>query len=90
MKDRPRLLRMDGADADFIWFSTDSWTRPGVGLEHTIAICKRTGVISCTCEDAVCRKKRGDLLDPTLPRCKHAVAVVRWCKQTILKELGGN
>ena len=67
-----RRIRFDGADADYIYFATPSWSRPRSDIEHTITICKRTGEIRCTCEDAKCRRKRGDVqdLDGT-NGCKH-------------------
>lgn len=78
------LIKFDGADADFIWFSTHSWT--GGPDDYTIAICKRTGIVSCTCMDASCRRKR-DLITAEQPRiCKHAQAVLRWADQLT----GGN
>ena len=61
--------RMVGSDLDFIQFVTPSTSRPGV--EHNVAICKRSGEIVCTCEDAACRKKVGSILDATVPGCKH-------------------
>lgn len=63
-------VRCDGMDADFFWFSTPSWTRKGI--EHTITVCRRTGVVACTCEDATYRAKRGFVLDTKAPGvCKH-------------------
>lgn len=67
-KVRPRLLRCDGADNDFFYFSTPSWTR-GNQIEHTITIDRHTGIIRCTCEDATYRCKSDLITQPErLPR----------------------
>lgn len=78
------LIRFDGADNDEYMFSTDSWS--GTGEEYVITISKRTGVVSCSCMDATCRRKQ-DLITAKEPRiCKHAQAVLRWADQLT----GGN
>lgn len=67
-----RRIRFDGADSDWIYFSTPSWSRPKSDTVHTIVVCKRTGEIRCTCEDAEYRRKVGDILEPTGTNCcKH-------------------
>ena len=73
------LIRFDGADSDSYLFSTTSWT--GSGEEYVIEISKRDGMVSCTCMDAICRRKT-DRVDAKEPRiCKHAQAVLRWADQ---------
>lgn len=65
-----RLIRFDGADADFMYFSIPSATRPD--LRHDMVICKQSGIGSCTCEDASFRKKRWDVLGPEAQDlCRH-------------------
>lgn len=75
-----RLARLVGSDADWIYFITPSWSRSG--LDHDINICKRTGEIVCSCEDASYRVKRPDLLDLLAEKpeakegaCKHAIGL---------------
>lgn len=73
------LIRFDGYDNDYCWFTQQSWTTPGV--EYTQDICKRTGIMSCSCMDSVCRHKR-DRIHAKQPRlCKHCLAVLRWIDQ---------
>jgi hypothetical protein len=70
-----RALRFDGADSDFMYFSTASRTRKK--LRHTLTVDKRSGICRCSCEDAVCRKKKGDVLDPNaLEVCAHQKALL--------------
>lgn len=66
-----RRIQFDGADPDFMYFSTPSWTR-GSRIIHHLTVCKRSGVASCTCENAYFQKRKGDVLDPESDGpCKH-------------------
>ncbi len=75
-------MSFDGACSDFIYFSALSRSRGGGAdpLRHTVAICKRTGFISCTCEDSSYRTKtaRIDERDPRL--CWHSRQILRWAR----------
>ena len=79
-----RRIRQTGADSDFLYFATPSWTRPRTKIEHDLAICKRTGRASCTCEDAMYRRKSGNLL-PTGKEnpCKHVAKLLDVCRRAI-------
>lgn len=83
--DAKNHLSFDGGDADFIWFSVRSRSR-GDGddpLRHTVAICKRTGFISCTCEHATFRKLT-DRYDSRAPNiCWHSRQILRWAVQML-------
>ena len=58
-------------DNDELRFQTDSWTKRK-GVIHEIAVCKRTGLITCSCENAVYRRKHGHVLDRSEGcSCKH-------------------
>lgn len=79
----PRLITFDGADDTYQYFSTPSWSRPDSDLVHTITIDKASGEIRCTCEDAVCRGKRGDVLLKATHTCKHVTELQRFIKTII-------
>ena len=76
-----RRIRMTGSCPDFFMFATPSWTRRG-GPEHDLAICRRTGWISCTCEDAMYRRKQGHIVETekTTP-CKHVAKLMEVLKK---------
>lgn len=78
------MVRLDGADGDFIYFSAESRSREE---PHTVIICKRTGIISCTCEDCTYRKKQSHILYP-VDMCFHCRAVLHVAK--LLNFFGGN
>lgn len=82
-----RRIRLVGSDSDFLHFATPSWTRPKATIEHNLAICKRTGHASCTCEDALYRRKSGNLIptDKEQP-CKHVVKLLDVCRRAIERE----
>ena len=76
--DVPRLIRFDGADNDYIYFSTPSWTTKGV--EYELTINKRDGEVLCQCLGSRCHKKSANLVDllegkPT-DTCKHCKVLV--------------
>ena len=73
------LINCDGADNDYWYFSTRSWS--GTAEEYTIVIDRRNGTIQCTCMDAVCRHKTDRIYAKTPNVCKHARAVLRWAAQ---------
>lgn len=78
-------LVFDGADVDFIWFSVLSRSR-GAGtdpLYHTVAICKRTGHMSCSCEDSTFRSKGDSILSPHPQLCWHGRAVLEWTRRMV-------
>lgn len=75
-----RLITFDGADSDFQYFSTPSWSRPDSEIIHEIVIDKRSGEIRCTCEDAVCRGKRGDVILKAAHVCKHIAELQKHIK----------
>lgn len=67
-------IRFDGSDPDFLHFSTPSHSQRGV--RHDQHICKRTGVLVCSCMDAMCRHKSANLVpflegDEAERTCKH-------------------
>ena len=63
-------IRFVGADSDFIYFVAASASRKG--LEHSVSVSKRDGIITCTCEDAMYRTKFGDVMDLNHPwKCRH-------------------
>jgi hypothetical protein len=81
-----RRIRMTGSDPDYYHFSTPSWSRPKSEVEHDLSICKRTGRITCSCEDASFRRERryADLLDPEAETgCKHIRKLVETCTRHI-------
>lgn len=65
-----RDFQFDGADSDFIYFTARSRSEEE-GPTHTVTICKRTGIISCTCKDCMFRKKKYSILNPLAQRCWH-------------------
>ena len=74
------LLRFDGYDGEFYYFSTKSWT--GTGAEYTISVNVSTGKVECTCMDAVCRHKQVRIHRPQDGwSCKHMRAVINWIQQ---------
>lgn len=80
-------FRLTNKCPDFLMMETGSRSR--AGLEHTVAVCKRTGVVSCSCEDAVYRHKTGDLLDPVSPHaCFHVRAFCAGAGKIIAAALG--
>ena len=68
-------IQFVGADSDFIYWITKSWSRTmenGRLKEYDISVSKRDGFITCTCPDAQMRGKVGDVMDLTKPHvCKH-------------------
>ena len=59
-----------GSDADFAYYKTPSRSRSR--LEHDVIVDKRSGHVSCTCEDSQYRKLGADILDATAPHgCWH-------------------
>lgn len=83
--DAKEHLWFDGADSDFIYFSVRSRSRGGGGepLRHTVAICKRTGFISCLCEDHLYRCKGSRIDDPNPYLCYHCRAIMQWAGQLV-------
>lgn len=67
-------IRLDGADGEYWYFSSRSWS--GSDTEYTVAVCRRTGWVECTCPDSVCRRKGSYWWKPN-NLCKHAREVVR-------------
>lgn len=64
------LFRWDGSDADWLHFSTPSWTRKAI--RHDLHVSKRDGEIVCHCEDCVTRRKRANLMSKNQQEgCKH-------------------
>lgn len=62
-------------------WETESWTRPGI--YHEVRIWKHTGEMTCTCEDAVCRKKTSHILDAESHGCKHLRALAKMLEHTL-------
>lgn len=75
-------IRMDGADPDFVYFSTYSWSRPWADIRHDIVVDRRDWTISCSCEDSTYRGRVGELLgkgpNDQPNACKHQRELVRW------------
>jgi len=83
-----RRIRFDGADSDFMYFSTPSWSRFDVRIRHELHVDKRDGRIGCSCEDAAYRKRFGNLV-PTGNEnpCKHATKLAQTCQRIISEGL---
>jgi hypothetical protein len=67
-----RLPRLVGADNDEIQFVTPSWSTPG--LEYSLTISKRDGLVRCDCLGTVCHHKQFHLIDLLSGKgnpCKH-------------------
>lgn len=82
------LMRLVGRDADFLYFTTRSWTDPATFYD--LGICARTGRVYCTCTDAVCRKRESYLLpefDSTYNPCKHARLLLDACDEILFAEV---
>lgn len=63
-------VRFVGADGDFIYFLAESASRKG--LEHSVSVSKRDGLIVCSCEDSTYRQKFGDVMDlKSGHTCRH-------------------
>lgn len=72
---------------DLLLFETPSRSRKDV--THTVAVCKRTGRVSCSCEDSVYRGKGGDLLDPLCPQaCWHVRRFAAAVGKVLARALG--
>lgn len=57
------MVRLDGLDTDFVYMSVKSRSRDET--THTVVLCRRSAVLSCTCEDATYRKKKGSVFLPS-------------------------
>jgi hypothetical protein len=69
-------------DPDWFHFSMESRSRKG--LFHEMHVDRRNGVIVCSCEDAVYRKKRGYVLDTDSPIvCYHVGRLLHEFKAVI-------
>lgn len=66
-----RLYRPIENSVDRYAWLTESWTARGIDYE--VSVWKHTGEVTCTCMDAIGRKKVGHVLDDpgTSPGCKH-------------------
>lgn len=82
-----RLIRLVGADDSFIYFVAPSWSRSQ--LDHDINICKSTGVVLCSCEDACYRVKKPDLLGLLQGNQEDACKHVRGLVLAYRRLLGG-
>ena len=75
-------IRLDGADSEFVYFSTYSWSRPWSDIRHEIIVDRRKWTIQCSCESATYRRQLGELLgkgpDQQTNACKHQREVIRW------------
>ncbi len=73
MEEKQYPIRFDGSDADYLYFSTPSWSSRKV--RYDITICKRTGETRCTCADNVYRIKKANIVDllnkEETNTCKH-------------------
>jgi hypothetical protein len=70
-----RRIRFDGADNDFQYYSTPSWS--GEPVEYDITVCKADGIVKCSCMDSTCRKKSGYVLDEKgNTACKHVSKLI--------------
>lgn len=70
------VFRPQGADNDFVYFWTPSWTRsehPG----HDVVLDRRALFVSCGCEDCRMRFKGVSLLSDGRQGCKHIKAFLR-------------
>ena len=67
--------RYVGADHDFMYFVTESWTgdsEDGKVKEYNLSIDKRDGSVTCSCPDANYRGKVGHVQNPKGGfTCKH-------------------
>lgn len=74
-------VRYVGADGDFLYFVTESWSRAtgedGKVKEYDVSVSKRDGFITCTCPDAQMRGKVGDVQNLGKGHvCKHVARLV--------------
>lgn len=79
------FIQFDGGDDLLIYFSVRSRSRDSGDepLRHAVAICKRTGVVSCSCEDAMYRKKVGYITDRNAQLCWHASQTMRLARSLV-------
>ena len=69
-------LQCDGQNMDHTWFRVTSETTEGV--VYHVEIDNRSGMLSCECMDASCRRKRTFLMDKQMfNSCKHQRLVIR-------------
>ena len=82
-------VRYVGADNDFLYFVTESWTgdaEDGKAKEYDLSIDKRDGSVTCSCPDANFRGKVGHVQNPRGGYvCKHASRLMQRIEE-ILKE----
>ena len=78
-------IRFDGSDADYLWFSTPSWSTRG--RRYDITIDKRTGETKCSCADCVYRIKKAHLVDmltkENVRQCKHCARLLAEYKEIL-------
>lgn len=81
-------VRCNGADGDFIYFSTPSSSgavnEDGSPKWYDVNVGKRDGIITCTCPDAEYRAKFGLVNDPTRG---HTCIHIRRCMAMLEKIL---
>lgn len=78
-------IRWDGGDSDFMYFSCDSESCPGV--ERSLTISKRTGELYCDCPGSVYHKYGHFRYDDwDAPGCRHA----RGLRQVLRDHLEGS
>lgn len=85
-------LSFDGACSDFLYFSALSRSRGGGAepLVHTVVICKRSAVISCTCEDSTYRSKKAPIDSANPDLCYHSHQILRWARSVVRAMFGSN
>ncbi len=69
------LIRFDGADSEYLYFSTASMSM--TGIRYTITIRKSDGYMECDCMGASCHKYKGKLGD-NVCRCKHQISLIKF------------
>lgn len=74
-------IRYVGADEDFMYFVTESWTRDAVDgkvKEYNLSVDKRDGSVTCSCPDADYRGKVGHVQNPRGGyTCKHVARLMK-------------
>lgn len=88
---QPRAVYPIGEDSDCFTWATRSWSGtidPNTGevLIYELRVCRRTGDMRCSCMDAVCRLKVGNVLDMDSSYvCKHLRSLVKYHLKDIVR-----
>ena len=71
-----RLIRLVGADNDYLYFDTPSWS--GKDETYDLTVDRRTGELTCSCFGALRWKKTVNVMNPEGgDTCKHQRSLLR-------------